>query len=172
MLKNVYKKIIEFQNNNKIKYKINPFKLCKNNGWHTISYGDCGIALLDLLKISEDGFSVFDDTNYFIFYNPFYGNDKRVNFTISHEIGHIVLDHHRQTNQQILMYSENTYIENQANVFARNILMPAGTTKELLEVKSINEVADFFEVSNEMAKIRVSNLKSDLKWIERLIIGN
>lgn len=167
-MRKIYSKIEKFQKDNNITYKTNPFKLCKNNSWYTIPYSKFGIEMINLLKISNEGFSVFDGKNYFIFYNPFLGNDKRLHFTIAHEIGHIVLDHHRETNQQILMYSENNYIENQANIFARNILMPASITRELIEVKTIIELSELFEVSVSMANVRVSKLNYDLQWLKHV----
>lgn len=164
----IYVKIDKFIKNNNITFRTNTYKLCKQKGWHLIPYSKYGKDILSLIKISNEGFSVFDGKRYYIMYNPYLGNDGRTNFTIAHEIGHIVLDHHRETNQQILMYNGSSYIENQANIFARNILMPAKTTYELMGIKTINELADIFEVSPEMTKIRIQYLKTDLKYYKKL----
>lgn len=45
-----------------------------------------------LLKESSDGFSMMVDNQWYIYYND-EKSYKRINFTIMHEIGHIVLDH-------------------------------------------------------------------------------
>lgn len=161
----IYEQIKDFQIANKIDFKMNPYKIIKQNNWKALSYEEFGKDLIGLMKISKDGFSVLNDGNYYIFYNPFSGNSGRLNFTLSHEIGHIVLEHHKTTDRKILMYGENNYLENQANIVARNILMPAKTTSELLEVKSIKELAEIFEVSPEMAAVRVNQLKTDLYYL-------
>lgn len=165
----IYNRIKKFQDENNIEYGCNPFKICKNNRWQTLSYLDFGIDLFRLLKISKDGFSVLNEGEYYIFYNPLSGNEGRVNFTIAHEIGHILLNHHLTSDKKILMYGESTHLENQANIVARNILMPANITRELFEVKSVHELSDFFNVSHEMARVRLKQLKKDLFYLNRML---
>ena len=100
----------------------------------------------------------------YIFYNPFQ-NKNRINFTLAHELGHFVLEHHKILNKSILAFGDPGIIETQANVFARNFLMPAEEINELIGIKTIEELAELYEVSNQMTKIRVENLNYDLKWL-------
>ena len=68
---------------------------------------------LKLIEEDEDGFYVKKDGKYYIYYNDAkdYG---RINFTILHEIGHIVLDH--------TQHSE--LAESEANFFAKYAIAP------------------------------------------------
>lgn len=52
-------------------------------------------------------------------------------------------------------------MERQANIFARNLLMPPKRTIEYLDVKTPRELADIFEVSYQMANIRLKTLDYD-----------
>lgn len=68
---------------------------------------------LKLIEEDEDGFYVKKDGKYYIYYNDKkdYG---RINFTILHEIGHIVLDHTQQSE----------LAEAEANFFAKYTIAP------------------------------------------------
>lgn len=66
-----------------------------------------------LCKFSYDGFSVLRDGKWYIFYNDTIGYG-RINYTIMHEIGHIVLNHKES----------NIITETEANFFAKYTLVP------------------------------------------------
>lgn len=107
------------------------------------SYGslmkDSNISRKECCQIlgSSDGAAVFDGCcRYIIFYNE-EKRKQRTRFTISHEIGHIFLNHHRESGIPILMaggVGDDQYhrLEHEADCFARNLLCPAYHTNKLL----------------------------------------
>lgn len=76
----------------------------------------------EFTKISNDGYTIYDGKNFHIFYNNMMG--KRVRFTLGHELGHIVLGHFlikdKHLSQEFL-----DDLEKEANIFSRNINIPA-----------------------------------------------
>ena len=107
---------------------------------------------------NEDGFSRLIDGKSIIYYN-----DKkpihRARFTLAHEIGHILLGHlangetlHRNTEYDVLDVREQ-----QANVFARDLLMPAIVLHNL-NIKSSEDIARICNVSMLSAEIRYERL--------------
>lgn len=162
--KYLYSILTEFLIENKIKFKTNVRTLCKKNGWELCPYPE-NIKYLEFCKISEDGFSIYKDNDFYIFYNPFQ-QAGRINFTIAHEIGHIALYHHALLRKTILAKGSNDLSEYQANIFAQNILMPISITKEQMEIKNEYELAEQFEVSPSMVKTRISKLNNDIKWFK------
>ena len=83
-------------------------------------------------------------------------SDRRLNFTIAHEIGHIVLEHLCISDE--LKSDDERNIENlEADEFAGRFLMP----KKLIfscNYYSIDAVAAFINVSNAALKKRLENL--------------
>lgn len=112
------------------------------------------------LNISEsDGFSFFKDQP-IIYYNdskPY----NRVRFTIAHELGHCILGHlskgkvTNRINSEADTYSDPQEV--QANVFARDLLMPA-TVLHSLNVRSPEDIMDICNVSKQSAEIRYKRL--------------
>lgn len=92
-----------------------------------------------MLEESDDGFSVKKDGKWYIFYNDkkCYG---RINNTLTHECGHIVLDH----------TEESELAEAEANFFAKYALVPPVLIHKL-NLKSAQEVYEHFGVSREAA---------------------
>lgn len=93
-----------------------------------------------LLKMSKDGFFVErTDNEFYIYYNDtqIYG---RVNNTILHEIGHIVLDH----------TEESELAEAEVNFFAKYALTPPVLVHKL-EIINPDRIAELFDVSMEAA---------------------
>jgi len=124
---NLYDSLIDFQEeNNLIKYPLNLEELCRKNNWILLPYPDKNKE--EFMSISEDGFSVLENGKYVINYNKdvkYKGKElfTRVRFTIAHEIGHIVLGHHFFDKDY---YNEfENIIEEQANTFAGNLLLPS-----------------------------------------------
>ena len=66
------------------------------------------------LSVSEDGFFIEKDGREYIFYNDIARSYERQNWTILHEIGHIVLDHTGHSEHE----------EDEANFFAKYAIAP------------------------------------------------
>ncbi len=106
-----------------------------------------------LLKKSEDGFSI-ERTNgqWYIYYNDTkdYG---RVNNTIMHEIGHIVLDH----------TEDSELAEKEVKFFAKFALAPPVLIHKL-KLNNPKSISEIFEISKEAARYAY---KYYLKWRSR-----
>lgn len=141
-------------NQYKIKsFPISGFELAENMGISVIAYSSRENKEL-FLKFSEDGFSVERYTGeWYIFYNDD-KNSKRVNNTIMHEIGHIVLDH----------TEECELSEKEVNFFAKYALVPPVLVYEL-GLDSANEIAKIFNVSKEASIYAYEYFK---KWYDHL----
>ena len=120
---------------------VNGFELATKMGIKVIPYS----AIPEskrwlLLKKSEDGFSVEKNIGeWYIYYNDKkdYG---RINNTIMHEIGHIVLDH-----------SEDSELaEKEVKFFAKYALVPPVLVHKL-KLDNPMDIADTFDVSFEAA---------------------
>lgn len=154
----LYTKIAKFQSKHKLSFCYSIRRLAKDLGVELVPYRGP-----DLLSISEDGFSVLRNGVYHIFYNPDMSS-TRLNFTIAHEMGHIILGHHRFMKGRILASSaDGRILETHANIFARNLLMPITRVKDYLQTKSIGEIAEIFEVSNHMVRVRLEVLELDIQ---------
>ncbi len=111
-------------------------------------------------NLTGDGFSLNVNN-----VNVIYYNDKkpkaRIRFTLAHELGHCLLEHLRlgktyNRNSEKDFDGMDVY-EMQANVFARDLLMPA-TILHSLKVSSAEEIARICNVSMQSAGIRYSRL--------------
>jgi Zn-dependent peptidase ImmA (M78 family) len=105
-----------------------------------------------LLKKSEDGFSVEKTAGeWYIYYNDEKGY-RRINNTIMHEIGHIVLDH----------TEDSELAEKEVNFFAKYALVPPILVHKL-EINSPLQIVRLFDVSFEAAKYAFDYYQ---KWLE------
>ena len=163
----LYKQILEFQKEHDLRFGIkNPRRIMSKLGIEWIHYQ--GLEALELLKVSKDGFTVHQDGNYYIFYNPDM-MERRQNFTFSHELGHIILGHHTIAGTEILHTKDYGLLEYQANTFARNILMPPKITLEQAEHNDEYELGDKFLVNSAMVKVRLNYLKRDIYWTKEVV---
>lgn len=169
----LYDRISKFLQENNITDYFDPFAYCQNMGWNLIPYTSDGFQderFVELYKISEDGFSIYENNEYSIFYNPL-RYEPRINFTISHEIGHIELFHHFVLPQKILMISKNknTIWEKQADTFAGNILMPAKEFKNLRDLNRRPYVeGSRYGVSNQALQVRWNTLDYDVRQFNKI----
>ena len=96
----------------------------------------------------SDGFTTLVGYKKAIYLNERKGTTQRRRFTMAHEIGHIVLDH--PINPIIYRNSEvdenQSPTEIQANIFARDLLMPAGVLAAL-HVTTVDEIMQICNVS-------------------------
>ncbi|MBE6811073.1 MAG: ImmA/IrrE family metallo-endopeptidase [Ruminococcaceae bacterium] len=103
-----------------------------------------------LLKESEDGFSVKYNNQWYIYYNNKKGYG-RINNTITHECGHIVLDH----------TEESELAEAEAKFFAKYTLaLPVLIHK--IKYSEPSAIADRFDISYEAAGYALSYYR---KWL-------
>lgn len=132
---------------------ISGFEIAKKMGVKIIPYSAYTTPIRNLLlKESEDGFFVEPTKgDLFIFYNDEkdYG---RINNTIMHEIGHIVLNH-----------SEDSELaESEVKFFAKYALVPPVLVHKF-KIDNPTDIADIFQVSFEAACYAYSYYK---KWLE------
>lgn len=131
---------------------VNGFELATKMGIKIIPYSAFPESKQWLLiKKSEDGFSVERNIGeWYIYYN----NKKdygRINNTIMHEIGHIVLDH-----------SEDSELaEKEVKFFAKYALVPPVLVHKL-KLDNPNDISEIFDVSFEAACYAYSYYK---KWL-------
>lgn len=92
-----------------------------------------GISLQDMYDVSKDAYTDYNATTnqYIVYYNDIDKNiisSYRYRWNIAHELGHIVLNHHKNTNTRIfrrkLSDSEYDEMEEEADWFAAYILVP------------------------------------------------
>lgn len=117
---------------------ISGFEIATRMGVKVVPYSafDEKISML-MLKKSDDGFTKIDCGEYTIYYNDKKGYG-RINNTIMHEIGHIVLGH----------LEESELAEAEVRFFAKYALAPPALIHKL-KLSSPGEIEDIFEVSFE-----------------------
>ncbi|MDO4301827.1 MAG: ImmA/IrrE family metallo-endopeptidase [Clostridia bacterium] len=156
------------------------YKNARDKAWETLV--ECGISQLpvnlayianyyniSVIKYSQsnnktltgDGFSTMTNGQLIIYYNDFVYPITRQRFTIVHELGHCLLGHVKENIKTFRYNSEtdkyNDVKEIQANVFARDILMPA-TVLHSLSVNSAEDISKICNVSKQSAEIRYKRL--------------
>lgn len=120
-------------------FKINSFEIALKLGFVVIPYSSYTIKEQELLlKYSEDGFGVIrNDDKCFIYYND-QKTFMRINNTIMHEIGHIVLDHSE----------ESELAESETKFFAKYILAPP-VLIHIIKPSSPDDIHKNFNISVE-----------------------
>lgn len=105
-----------------------------------------------LFKESSDGFSMMVDDQWYIFYND-EKSYKRINFTIMHEIGHIVLDH----------TEDSELAKKEADFFAKFALAPPVLIHRM-KLETAEAISDIFGISYEAAGYALSYYQKWLKY--------
>lgn len=109
---------------------------------------------------SDDGFVVSEYGKPVVFLNDKINNTSRRRFTLAHELGHVLLGH----NLDVLHFrhseldNREDFEEAQANIFARDILMPATVLADL-NVHSFEEIMRYCLVSKQSAEIRLKRME-------------
>lgn len=131
---------------------INGFEIASKMGIKIRPYSAYSERIHQLMqKKSTDGFSVLLDTGeWIIFYNDGV-NYLRVNNTIMHEIGHIVLDH----------TEDSELAEKEVKFFAKYALAPPVLIQKL-GLDNAEDISNIFEISHEAACYALSYYK---KWL-------
>lgn len=107
----------------------------------------------------SDGFVTKIGDKKTIYLNESKGTIQRRRFTLAHELGHVVLNHPLKP----LVYRNSESDHNQkpeevqANVFARDLLMPAGVLAAL-HVTTVDEIMRICSVSHISAQLRLKRL--------------
>ena len=124
-------------------FPIDVESIIHQKNWGFVKYSElmkefnCSRTRVIHILGSKDGFTIWDESNYTISYNddPSFGD--RTRFTLMHEIGHIYL-HHLTDFEATKLYrgsltkQENKILENEANAFARNVLVPTSDRKSVV----------------------------------------
>ena len=92
------------------------------------------------MEVSEDGFFIEKDGREYIFYNDIDRCYERQNWTILHEIGHIVLDHTGHSEHE----------EDEANFFAKYAIAPPVLVHKI-GAESPQDIYEIFDISFEAA---------------------
>ena len=142
-------------------------RICANLGVKLFTYNEKKnlIKLLDMEnKIKEiDGFTAKILNKHYIFYNSDCVKGRQ-NFTIAHEIGHIVLGHSEDIifTRAISKWNEEDnepdYNEMQANIFASRLLAPACVLWGL-DIHSPEEISALCGLSKQASTIRAERMK-------------
>lgn len=95
---------------------------------------------------------------------------KRQRFTLAHELGHFYL--HRGKEKENVAFEDEVFyriensssIEYAANEFAARLLIPADRLEEKINggMTDLNDLADFFEVSQDAMRYRVLSLNYNI----------
>ncbi len=124
--------------------------------------------------VTGDGFTSTINNKKVIFLNDRIKNKDRRRFTVAHELGHILLGHNINKYIQARNMEIDSTIdmnELEANVFARNILMPACVLKEL-DVTTVDEIMEVCKISKQSAIVRLRRLeelkKRDMFYMHHL----
>lgn len=155
------------------------YKYARNRVWETLI--ECNLNQLpinlavvanfnniSIIKYSQsndtftgDGFSTIVDGRLIVYYNDTDYPISRQRFTLAHELGHCLLGH-LKFGKTYNRNSEKDFdgmdiFEMQANVFARDLLMPAIVLHNL-NIKSSEDIARICNVSMLSAEIRYERL--------------
>jgi len=151
----IKKSIVDFFEEQKICCTpINGFEIATKIGAKIIPYSMFPEKEL-LEKVSKDGFSIKKGSQWYLYYNDAQSYE-RINFTMMHETGHIILDH----------TEESEVAEAEANFFAKFSLAPPVLIHKF-DLRDPYEVADRFEISLEAAFYAFNYYKKWLKYGEK-----
>lgn len=131
---------------------ISGFEISTKLGVTIVPYSSKSERAVELmLKESKDGFSVKKSGVWYIFYNDGM-HYRRINNTLIHECGHIILDHTQASE----------LAEAEANFFAKYTIAPPPLIQKM-NLQSANDVYNHFDVSREAATY---SFEYYLKWLK------
>lgn len=140
---------------NIVKIPITGFEIASKLGIAVVPYSAfCKETKNALINEDEDGFCIKRKGKYYIYYNDekIYG---RINFTILHEIGHIVLDHTQHSK----------LAEAEANFFAKYaIAPPVLVEKYSVGLTAFNILLNIYELFDVTETSGYNCWKYYLKW--------
>lgn len=140
---------------------VDLWKIAEHFNLRMHSYSKSIIAQLFREEVLHgDGFIVSIGDQKEIFINDKIYHRPRRRFTMAHELGHGILNHdiskvHYRNNEND---SQTDMQELEANVFARDILMPA-TVLSALDIHTPEEIMKLCDVSRRSAEIRAERME-------------
>lgn len=164
-------------NENITKLPFDSDKIIEKYKWGKLKYSDLAKThnttienIIDAYD-SEDGYSIYTGKNYAIAYNDTIATKQRIYFTKLHEIGHIYLGHFKDfeatiLNRSNMTESEYKVLENEANCFARNVLVPVISISEF-KSKNPSYISTIFDITLPASKARLDFLKNDLYYFSK-----
>ena len=168
-------KAYEFIQNNITDFPVNLFELIKKFKWGLLTYEELALkqncTIHDVIEVlGKDGYSIYNGKNYTIVYNNKINSKGRINFTLAHEIGHIILGHHKDFDVTSVLkdnFTKEEYkvLENEANCFARNILAPAPLVQCLNTYEFYFKLSKIFNLSPNASNTRRTFYKNDLYYL-------
>lgn len=133
---------------------VSGFEIASKMGVTLIPYSGLSKSRLKAsLKVSEDGFFLEIEGHEYIFYNDIDRSYERQNWTILHEIGHIVLDHN----------GHSAHEEVEADFFAKYAIAPPVLIYRI-KADSIRDIYDAFDISMEAAEYAFEYYRKWRKW--------
>lgn len=150
----------------------NPFKICEINGWKiekasdVAKYLDCSVDNLLKKKLkTTDGIAIYCPTTdeYRIVYNDLLHNSGRIRWTLTHEIGHIVLRHLSSDVTSLsrgkLNDLEYVTYEREADCFAGIVLAPP-IVLDRIGVKNSSAIQNICFISYLASQSRFNYIKN------------
>ncbi|MFC4652669.1 ImmA/IrrE family metallo-endopeptidase [Lactococcus nasutitermitis] len=153
-------------------------KLYKKSGLHVVTYSSFAkrrnLSMSEVIHFtdSEDGclWKRSDDT-YILLYNDTKTYRPTIRFTLAHELGHFLLKHHAKTSEEILSHrglskSTHTYLEMEANYFAKRLLAPIPLVDLYTKAWSKNDdehLEKIFDISEPVSNSIIETLESRLQ---------
>lgn len=112
---------------------------------------------------------------YRVFINPFSVNAGRMNWTLCHELAHIVLGHFIEFGMDNLNVSQEKILDRECDIFVREFLMPEEWVLKYLElpltVPQLGKLKDKFDVSWEALQYRFKELGiCEKKEVDKLFV--
>lgn len=165
----------QFVNDYITEFPIDLFRLIKKFKWGLLTYEEMAVknncTINDICEcLGTDGYSIYNGNNYTIAYNNAIKSHGRINFTLAHEIGHIILNHHKdfevtEVIKDNFTKEEYKILEYEANCFARNMLAPSPLVNQLSFWNLIFDVPNFFEITHRAFSVRMRFLAEDLNYL-------
>lgn len=130
---------------------VDPIAIIKKYKWKIVN-----------LNFPEEAYRIeavttpYYNNRYAVFVDPWkkIQYPARYRFSLSHEIGHVVLGHYDTYNLSLLSKSEKAILDREADEFAGEFLVPKTLLKRV-KIIDIDRLAEVFQVSHEVMRIRL-----------------
>ncbi|MCI1654075.1 MAG: ImmA/IrrE family metallo-endopeptidase [Lachnospiraceae bacterium] len=142
-----------------VRYKVkcipvSGFEIASKMGITLIPYSGLSKRKLEaVLRVSKDGFFLEIGGHEYICYNDIDRSYERQNWTILHEIGHIILDHAGHSDRE----------EAEADFFAKYAIAPPVLIHKI-KAGSAQDIYDAFDISMEAAEYAFDYYRKWRRW--------